>query len=824
MFTRFTERARKVIMMSRNEAGRLQSDSLDCEHLFLGLLQEGSGVAAACLQELHIPPDKVRKELERRLHYRMKAPSQLDEIPFTPAAKRAIEYSIEYAKTFHHNYIGTEHLLLGIFRERNNLAAQILRENRVTEERLKRHVLSLLDAARKKEQEEKELKTLRKFSTDLTERAREGELDPVIGRLDEMERLIQILSRRTKNNPVLLGEAGVGKTAIVEGLAQRIAREDVPPTMRDKRLVSLDLAALVAGTKYRGQFEERLKTLMNELRQSKKVILFIDEIHTLIGAGAGQGSFDASNMLKPALTRQEIQCIGATTLEEYRKYIERDGALARRFQGVVVPPPSPEETIQIVQGLRTRYETYHSVTIPDTSIELAVRLSDRYMTDRYFPDKTIDVIDEACSRRKIEGTTYPPGFKKLADTIRELGRLKEHAVKEQDFEQAAVLRDRERQFEHKFAIMKSEWRQSLQENRPVVTEEDIANVSSVWTGIPLNRLETDDSERLMRMEDELHARVVGQDAAIQAVSKAIRRSRTGFGNPRRPIGSFMFLGPTGVGKTELSKALAALLFGDESALIRIDMSEYMEQFAVSRLVGAPPGYIGHDEGGQLTERVRRQPYSVILFDEIEKAHPDIFNLLLQLLDDGQLTDSVGRIVNFKNTVIIMTSNLGARLIEKRTPMGFQSADEDTSYQQIDALIQSELKNVFNPEFLNRLDDTITFHPLTKDHIGDILDIMFRELNTQLQASDMKLLVSPEAKEWLRDTGFDPAYGARPLRRTLQRYIEDPLAEEVLKGRFHKNARILVTIEDDQVVFLDTPDAETFLEEGLKELSAESRCC
>jgi len=799
MFTRFTERARKVIMISRNEAGRLRSDSLDCEHLFLGLLKEGSGVAVACLQELRIPPEEMIHVIERRL-VRGKTQPNLGEIPFTVAAKKALEYAVEYARHFHHNYIGTEHLLLGIFRERYNLASRILREYGVTEDKLKRQILALLDAAQKKANAEKELKVLRQFSTDMNELASQGKLDPIIGRDDEMERIIQILSRRTKNNPILLGEPGVGKTAIVEGLAQRIIRGDAPDAIRNKRIISLDLGALVAGTKYRGQFEERLKAVVTELRQSKEILLFVDEIHTLIGAGAAEGSLDASNMLKPALSRGEIQCIGATTLDEYRKYIEKDGALARRFQSLLVQPPSPHDTIHILQGLREKYEHYHKITLPDSSLTLAVQLADQYITERFFPDKAIDLIDEACSRRKIDDSIYPDSFKQLARKIKEINRVKEIAVKEQHFERAAELRDRERQFRAKYERLKQDWQQQREHVRPIVTEEDVANVASVWTGVPLSRIEADESERLLHLEQELHQRIIGQDEAIRAVAKAIRRSRTGFRNPKRPVGAFMFLGPTGVGKTELSKALATLLFGDESALIRLDMSEYMEQFASSRLVGAPPGYIGHDEGGQLTEKVRRRPYAVILFDEIEKAHPDIFNMLLQVLDDGQLTDSMGRTVNFKNTVLIMTSNLGARQIEQRMPLGFQQLSDDGAQQQTEHFIQAELKRVFNPEFLNRLDATITFHALTKQHLEQILDILLDDLNRQLAQKNIHLTLSLEAKAWLLQQGYNSAYGARPLRRTLQRSLEDPLAEEILKGRFADDGRVEVVFENGLLLF------------------------
>jgi len=811
MFTRFTERARKVIVMSRSEAGRLHSDSLDCEHLFLGLLKEGGGVAVACLQELRLPPSSLKQELENRI-FRGKSSMNLDELPFTLAAKKALEFSVEYARHFHHNYIGTEHLLLGIFQEQYNLASQMLREYGVTEERLKRQILSILEAAQKKAKEEKELQVLKQFSTDVTELARQDKLDPIIGRRDEMERIIQILSRRTKNNPVLLGEPGVGKTAIVEGLAQRIVRGDVPVSMRKKRLVSLDLGALVAGTKYRGQFEERLKAVVKEIRHSQEIILFVDEIHTLIGAGGAEGSIDASNMLKPALSRGEVQCIGATTLDEYRKHLEKDGALARRFQSILVQPPSSEETVQILGGLREKYETYHKVSIPDSSIAMAVQLSGQYMTDRFFPDKAIDLLDEACSRCKIEGYTYPSGFKRITKTLKEIHRLKEEAIEEQDFERAAQFRDRERQFRQKIKSLKADWRKNREKDRPVVSENDVAIVSSIWTGIPLSRIEADESERLLHMEEALHEQIIGQDEAIRAISKAIRRSRTGFRNPKRPVGAFLFLGPTGVGKTELSKAVAHYLFGDESAFIRIDMSEYMEQFAVSRLVGAPPGYVGYDEGGQLTEKVRRHPYSVILLDEIEKAHPDMFNILLQVLDDGQLTDSMGRSVNFKNTVLIMTSNIGARLLEKRTSLGFQKYDADHSYTHMNTLIQGELKRVFSPEFLNRLDEMITFHSLNKDHISQIIELMIEEVNEQLHEKRMRLRLSPEAKEWLIQKGFDPAYGARPLRRIIQRHIEDTLAEEVLKGRFEGCGLLDVVIEHNAPTFRQAASFEQSHEE------------
>lgn len=788
-------------MISRNEASRLKSEHLDCEHLLLGLLKEGGGVAMVALQELKVSPMAVRREIEGRVaRGRMTAKS--GDIPLTPSAKRVLELSIEIARHLNHNYIGTEHLLLGILRERRNLGARVLREYGVTEENLGRLVIDLLEAAERKAKEAKELKALKQFSTDLTELAEQGKLDPIIGRQDEIERVIQILSRRTKNNPILLGEPGVGKTAIVEGLAQRIVTGQIPEAVKNKRLMMLDLAALVAGTKYRGQFEERLKAVVHELQAAENMIVFVDEIHTLIGAGGAEGAMDASNLLKPALARGELHCIGATTPAEYRKYLEKDGALARRFQTVLVNPPGVDEAIQILQGIRARYETYHKVSISDKSIRLAVRLADQYIPERFLPDKAIDLLDEACARRKIEGYTYPSSFKKLADQIHAIDLLKENAVQIQEFERAAELRDREQQFREKLARLKTTWRETREKAQPIVSEEDVALVASNWTGIPLSRIETDESERLLQLETQLQARIVGQDAAIQALAKAIRRARTGLRNLKRPVGAFMFLGPTGVGKTELAKVLADVLFGDEAALIRVDMSEYMESFSASRLVGAPPGYIGFDEGGQLTEKVRRRPYAVILLDELEKAHPDVFNLLLQVLDDGQLTDSLGRTVNFKHALVIMTSNLGARTIEKQTAFGFQKPDASVAYDRMNDLITTELKRVFNPEFLNRLDEVIVFHALTEDHVGKIVDILMEQVNSHLSERGIALELTPEARQWLVRRGYDPAYGARPLRRLIQRHIEDALAEEVLKRNFREQSFVKVVVENDTLVFVE----------------------
>jgi ATP-dependent Clp protease ATP-binding subunit ClpC len=807
MFDRFTERARKVIILARDEASRLKHDSLDCEHLLLGLIREGGGIAIAALQKLGVDPDRLRQEIESRLVKGRETPP-LSEIPFTPAAKKVLELSIEASRQLGHNYIGTEHLLLGLEKERNSQAARILRDFGINEEKLKRQILWLLGTPQESAKEQEEFKVLKHFSVDLTQLAREGKIDPVIGRDDETERVIQILSRRTKNNPILLGEPGVGKTAIVEGLAQRIVTGTVPEILLNKHVITLDLAALVAGTKYRGQFEERLKAVMKEIKGSDRIIMFIDEIHTLVGAGAAEGSIDASNMLKPSLSRGEIQCIGATTLDEYRKYIEKDGALARRFQTVIVAPPKSDETIDILKGLREKYEGFHRVKIPDDVIKSAVRLSDQYITDRFFPDKAIDVIDEASSRRKLQGYMYPPSFKELEEEIQQVNMQKESAVLEQDFEKAAELRDKERQLRAKLETLKVNWRENREKITPIVTEEDIAHVVSKWTGIPLYKLEETETDRLLHMEDELHRRVVGQEEAIKAISKAIRRSRTGLKNPKRPVGSFIFLGPTGVGKTELSKALAEFLFGSESALIRIDMSEYMEKFSVSRLVGAPPGYIGYDEGGQLTEKVRRRPYSVILLDEIEKAHPDVFNILLQVLEDGQLTDSIGHVVDFKNTVIIMTSNVGARMIEKRTSLGFHQQDEDVTYEKMKEMVTSELKKVFNPEFLNRIDEVITFHTLQREHINQIVEIMISQVNSQLIKKGITLTLDQEVKEWLANKGYNPSYGARPLRRVIQKYIEDALAEEVLKGRFKEDMVVRVVVEDENKLGFIEDDAKT----------------
>ncbi|PIE32538.1 ATP-dependent Clp protease ATP-binding subunit ClpC [candidate division KSB3 bacterium] len=799
MFDRFTERARKTIIAAKEEALRLRHDSLDCEHILLGAMHDEEGIGIHGLQMLNVDLADLRADLEYRIQRGARRHQKAD-IPFSPTAKEVLRLSIELSRELGHHYVGTEHLLLGILREGNNLGATVLHEYGVAEEVLAQQILELLGETKQKvEQEKKQYKALRQFSTDLTALAAEGKIDPVIGREQEVARIIQILSRRTKNNPILLGEPGVGKTAIVEGLAQRIESGDAPEVLHDKKLVILDLASVVAGTMYRGQFEERLKAIMKELIASnRQIIVFIDEIHTLMGAGSTQGSLDASSMLKPALSRGEIQCIGATTLDEYRKYVEKDGALARRFQSVLITQPTSDDTINILQGLRETYETFHQVQIPDSSIKLAVRLSDQYITDRYFPDKAIDVIDEASSLRKLQGYQYPAEVMKGESLLQEIVHQKDQAVWAQNFQEAAELRDRERTARKNLGKVKSLWQQQ-EETIPTVTEDDVANVVSKWTGIPLTKIEENETQKLLHMEDELHERVIGQDDAIRAVSRAIRRSRTGIKNAKRPVGTFIFLGPTGVGKTELSRALAEYLFGRDDALIRIDMSEYMERHAVSRLIGSPPGYIGYDEGGQLTETVRRTPYSIVLFDEIEKAHPDVFNLLLQIMEDGHITDSYGRRVDFKNAVIIMTSNVGAKMIQKRTQLGFHQENEETHYQKMKERVTGELKRLFNPEFLNRVDDIITFHTLTLEHTQQIVDIMVRDINKQLADKRLTITLNADAKRWLAEKGYDQIYGARPLRRLLQSAVEDMLAEELLQGRLATYENIQIIVKDDETL-------------------------
>jgi len=800
MFKRFTERARRVIILAREEAERHHHEYLGTEHILLGMLKDGGGIAITVLQKAGLSIDQIRMEVERHLPRNANA-LIVGEIPFTPKAKKVLEYGVEEARLMGHNYIGTEHLLLGLLKEKEGIAAKVLNALGIRLVETREKILNLLQEPATKTKEKSKTPALDEFGRDLTELAQTGKLDPLIGRENELERVVQILSRRTKNNPVLIGEPGVGKTAIVEGLAQRIVNREVPQLLFDQRVVALDLGALVAGTKYRGQFEARMKAIMKEIVQAENVMIFIDELHTLVGAGAAEGSVDASNMLKPALSRGEIQCIGATTLDEYRKYIEKNGALERRFQPIMVDPPSVEESIEILKGLRDRYETHHHLRIPDASIEQAVKLSARYVTDRFLPDKAIDVMDEAGARVRLRRITPPPMVRDLQRKINEIVRLKKEKIENQEFEKAVELRDQEEDIRRQIDTLKQEWEDTHDEREIVVTEEDMAYVVSRMTGIPLSKIEEAESQRLLNMEDELHKRVVGQEEAIAVVTRAIRRSRAGLKDPRRPVGTFIFLGPTGVGKTELARALAEFLFGNESALIRVDMSEYMERFNVSRLTGAPPGYIGYDEGGQLTEQVRRKPYSVVLLDEIEKAHPDIYHVLLQVMDDGHLTDSYGRKVDFKNVVLIMTSNLSARVIEKNTAIGFQKDAEDVTFSKMKESVMNELKKTFNPEFLNRIDEAVMFHPLNMEHIKQIVDIMLRGLNQQMGERGITLEIDDSAKEWLARQGYDAAYGARPLRRAIQRHIEDPLSEEVLRGEFSQGGVVQIKLAGEELVFL-----------------------
>ncbi|HUK56934.1 MAG TPA: ATP-dependent Clp protease ATP-binding subunit [Nitrospiria bacterium] len=802
MFERFTDKGRKIIILAREEAERHQNDYLGTEHLALAILRETDGIALAILKKMGLSPEQVRLEIERNL------PSggstmTFGEIPFTPRVKKVIEFAVEEARLLGHNHIGSEHLLLGLLREEEGIGGKILRSlgaNLLTARQL---TVNFLRKSVPREREKKSnTPALEEFGRDLTQLASEGALDPVIGRADEIERVLQILCRRTKNNPALIGESGVGKTAIVEGLAQRIVSTEVPDNLLNRRVIALDLGSLVAGTKYRGQFEERLKVVMKEIVQAGNIIIFIDELHTLVGAGAAEGSIDASNMLKPALARGEIQCIGATTLDEYRKHIEKDGALKRRFQPIFVQPPSAEETIKIIKGLRDRYEEHHGVEITEEAIVEAVRLADRYITDRFMPDKAIDVIDETGSRAKMKSYSLPEELKALEQELKRVTRDKELAVTLQNFEEAVKLREEEERHKRLLEEAKREWKKSQEKNRPVISKEDVGYVVSKMTGIPLYKLEEAESQKLLHMEEELHKRIVGQEEAIAAVCRAIRRSRAGLKEAKRPIGSFIFLGPTGVGKTELAKALAEFLFDDENALIRIDMSEYMEKFTGSRLVGAPPGYVGYEEGGQLTETVRRRPYSVVLFDEIEKAHPEIFHMLLQVLEDGCLTDSLGRKIDFKNSVLIMTSNLGTKLIHKGATLGFQKDADEEKRVRMKEDVLTELKKGFNPEFLNRIDEVVVFHPLEKQHLIKIVDILIEEVNQRLSDRGIQLDVTAEVKAWLTKEGYEPAYGARPMRRVIQKSIGDPLSEELLKGRFKDAKRIKVILKDNMLAFVE----------------------
>jgi len=807
MFNRFTERARKVIILAKEEARRFNHDYIGTEHILLGLIREGEGVASTVLQKLNLSLENIRLEIEKLVQ---PGPTTqiIGDIPFTPRAKKALELAAEEARSLGHNYIGTEHLLLGLIREGEGIASQVLLNLGLELNTVRSEVMELLGSALPggqgvvggAQQAKSKTPALDAFGRDLTAMAKDNKLDPVIDRNQEIERVIQILSRRTKNNPVLLGEAGVGKTAIVEGLAQSIIAGNVPEILRGKRLITLDLALMVAGTKYRGQFEERIKAVMEEIKRSQDVIIFIDELHTLVGAGAAEGAIDASNILKPALSRGEIQCIGATTMDEYRKYIEKDAALERRFQTIMVEPPSVAQTIDILKGLRDKYEAHHRVTFKDEALEAAAKLADRYISGRFLPDKAIDLIDEAGSRARLNVLIIPPAIKELEQKVEGIRKEKESFIKSQDFEKAASLRDQERQARQELEQLNKEWSQAKDKMRPEVAEEDIAKIVAQWTGIPIFRLEEKESEKLLKIEDELHKRVIGQNEAIEAIAHAVRRSRAGIKDPKRPIGSFVFLGPTGVGKTLLARALADFMFGDEEALMQLDMSEYMEKFNVSRLIGAPPGYVGYEEGGQLTERIRRRPYAVILLDEIEKAHPDVFNLLLQVFEEGRLTDSFGRKVDFRNTVIIMTSNVGANLIRKTGSLGFKAQKEEVSYQEMKDKLLEEVKHTFKPEFLNRIDDIIVFRQLVKEDLSRIVDIEVGHVADRLKEQGILLDVSPEAKELLIDKGFDPVFGARPLKRTIQRFIEDPLASELISKKFKEGSTVKVNRKNEELVF------------------------
>lgn len=801
MFGRYTEKAQKAILLSQEEAKRLKHNYVGTEHILLGLIAEGEGVAAQALSQYKITIEKAREEVIKAIG---KGEYDADILGFTPRTKRIFELGFIEARNLGHNYVGTEHLLLGLLSEGEGVAVVVLERMGVDIEKLGELVISMVtDSSQKQnpnsENQNKSTPNLSKYSIDLNKMAEAGEIDPVIGRTKEIERVIQVLSRRTKNNPVLIGEPGVGKTAIAEGLAQKIVEGQVPEIIRDKRVFTLDLPGMIAGAKYRGEFEERLKSVMKELKEAGNVILFIDELHTIVGAGAAEGAIDASNILKPVLARGELQVIGATTIDEYRKYIEKDSALERRLQTIMVEEPNVEDTIKILEGLRDRYEAHHRVKITDEALKAAAELSSRYITDRFLPDKAIDLIDEAASMIRINSYVAPDELKSLEEKLEELSKEKEEAINTQNFEKAASIRDKERKIKEELENNKVKWEQEKQVSSMTVGYDEIAKVVSNWTGVPVTKMTTEESERLLNLENILHQKVIGQDQAVEAVSNAVRRSRVGLKDPKKPVGSFIFVGPTGVGKTYLAKALAEALFGDEDAMIRIDMSEYMEKHSVSRLVGSPPGYVGYDEGGQLTEAVRRKPYAVVLFDEIEKAHPDVFNMLLQILDDGRLTDSKGRTVDFKNTVIIMTSNVGATSIRKQNVLGFSTQIDENKeeYERMKETITEELKRTFRPEFLNRLDEVIVFHSLEEKHVKEIVDIMIKDLEKRLNKLNVNIKVSEKTKEHITSKGFDPVFGARPLERTIRRMIEDELAEEILRGNVSKEEEINIDYDPDK---------------------------
>ena len=806
MYQRFTEKAERAIAFSQQSAVELGHNYVGTEHILLGLVKEGTGVASRVLQAQGITEDKILKEIDELIGKGETAGEA--PVGFTPRTKRVLELAFKEARRMGQGYIGTEHLLLGIMKEGESVAVRILMDLGVDPQKLLSELVKVLNeeapgstGAPKNNSSNSNTPTLNQFGRDLTDMARDGKIDPVIGRDREIERIIQVLSRRTKNNPCLIGEPGVGKTAIAEGLAQKIVEGNIPEILNDKRVVTLDISSMVAGAKYRGEFEDRLKKAMEEIRKAGNIILFIDELHTIVGAGAAEGAIDASNILKPSLARGEIQVVGATTLNEYRKHIEKDAALERRFQPITVGEPSKEETVEILKGVRDKYEAHHRVKITDDALEAAVKLSDRYITDRFLPDKAIDLVDEAASRVRLKTFTAPPDLKNMEERVDKLSKEKEDSIRHQEFEKAAKIRDEEQKLKNELDKIRDEWHQKNQTKTDTVTADEIADIVASWTGIPVKKLAEEESERLLKMEDTLHNRVIGQDEAVKSIAKAIRRGRVGLKDPKRPVGSFIFLGPTGVGKTELCKALSEAMFGDEKSLIRVDMSEFMEKHSVSKLVGSPPGYVGYDEGGQLTEKVRRRPYSVLLFDEIEKAHPDIFNILLQILEDGRLTDSQGRVVDFRNTIIILTSNVGARTITEPKRLGFSVVSDESAknYEDMKSNVMGELKKTFRPEFLNRIDDIIVFHPLTQENIKQIVGLMLEVLVKRLKQNEIDMDVSKEAVAHLAKKGYDPVFGARPLRRAIQSMIEDKLAEEMLEGKIKAGDSIEISMDGENVV-------------------------